>query len=281
MTKTTTNYRMFGVAAIVAILSVSMITIALSQSAIAAPANKSAFGGEGVAVIPNDNQWHTITYGEIKTSTPSDLLVAHNQECTILTGLNLDNKNQDLTSAIREDVRLKVTDEDGSNVRYINPVPLYAEGTEGEPGDTAVTMCGRAYNINTNILQTIFELCAFHGEDGPDRDGDGVPDGVCSEEEPYFESFIRTKAAHGWDWVVPNLGSGVHIITVQALLTYGLEGLDTENDEANAKGKKSADNTPCAEEDTRCVDTVLEIGKRSLIVTEEKFASSVVANTGD
>ena len=263
MTKTTTNYRMFGVAAIVAILSVSMVAIALSQSAIAAPANKSAFGGEGVAVIPNDNQWHTINYGEIKTSTPSDLLVAHNQECTILTGLNLDKDNQDLTSAIREDIRLKVTDEDGSNVRYINPVPLYEEYID----DAAVTMCGRAYHIDTNILQTIFELCEFHGEDGPDRDGDGVPDGVCSEDEPFFNSYIQTKSAHGWDWVVPNLGSGVHKMYVEAKIINHLDAFDGAADEDPVKGKKSNTTTPCDPVEKSCVDTILEVGKRSLIVT--------------
>jgi len=268
MTKTTTKY---GIAALVAILAMSTVAIALSQSAIAAPANKTAFGGGDVGVIPV-GVWTEIISGEIKTSTPSDLLVAHNQECAIHTGLNLDKNNQDLTSAIREDVRLKVTDEDGSNVRYINPVPLYEEGTEEKPGDMGVTMCGRAYHIDTNILQTIFELCEFHGEDGPDRDGDGVPDGVCSEDEPYFNSYIRTKSAHGWDWVVPNLGQGVHIISVEAYLTEGLEGIG----DTNVKGKKSADNTTvCDPVDKSCVDTVLEIGKRSLIVTEEKFASSI------
>ena len=146
MTKTTTKYRTFGVAAIVAILSLSMVAIALSQSAIAAPANKSSFGGEGVGVVMNDNEFHTIAYGHIKTSSPSDLLVRHDQECTIHTGLNLDEKNQDLTSAIREDVRLVVITE-GEDPRYINPVPLYPEG-EGETdmdSETTVTWWSKTW----------------------------------------------------------------------------------------------------------------------------------------
>ena len=251
----------FGIAALVAVLAMSTVAIALSQSAVAAPANKSAFGGEGVGAIPDDGKFYTIVSVTIKTSTPSDLLVKHNQECSIHTGLNLDKNNEDLTSAIREDVRLKVTTASGE-VRYINPVPLYDEKEEY----AAVTMCGQAYHIDTNILSTIFELCEF-----TKLLNDGTP--VCTGEEPFFESYIRTKAAHGWDWVVPNLGAGVHTIEVQAALIYGLEGLDTTNE----KGNKPASNTEdCINEKGEpCVDTILEVGKRSLIVTEEKFSSDI------
>ena len=276
MTKTTTKYRTFGVAAIVAILSVSMVAIALSQSAIAAPANKSAFGGEGVGALPDDDKFHTIAYGTIKTSSPSDLLVLHDQECTIHTGLNLDKNNQDQTSAIREDVRLKVSDIDDTNVRYIDPVPLYYEGKSVADGgvetdeysEETITMCGRAYHIETNILEMIFELCQFVNGQVPD---------TCTETEPFFDSFIRTKQAHGWSWVVPNMGSGEHKIEVQAkLVNY----LDAVGDTTGKKGK--ATDTPCDPQvDTQCVDTILEVGKRTLIITEEKFVNSATPGSGE
>lgn len=254
----------FGIAALVAVLAMSTVAVALSQSAIAAPANKSAFGGGGVAAIAMDGEFHTIVAGQIKTSTPSDLLVTHDQECSIHTGLNLDINNEDLTSAIREDVRLKVTNEDG-DVRYINPMPLYPEGTEEAPGDTAITMCGRAYHIDTNILTTIYELCQF-------VEGAFENEDICSEDEPYFNSYIRTKSAHGWSWVVPNLGQGVHTIEVQSKVVDNLEGLDT----TNANGKKPAKNTTeCVPDDKSCVDTILEVGKRTLIITEQKFSSDI------
>ena len=261
---TTTKYRTVGIAAIVAILAVSAVAIALSQSAVAAPANKSAFGGEGVAVIP-PNTWTAIINGTIKTSTPSDLLVRHNQECSIHTGLNLDPDNQLLTSAIREDVRLVVLTE-GQDARYINPVPLYQEGELY----ANVTMCGQAYNIDTNILSIILELCGIvaflNGTD------------ACAEQEPYFESFIRTKASHGWDWVIPNLGQGEHTIIIEAALTSELDGIG----ENSGKGKNKATDTGVCTNNKGdpCVDTILEVGKRSLIITEEKFANTVVANTG-
>ena len=262
MTKTTTK---FGIAALVAVLALSTVAIALSQSAVAAPANKSAFGGEGVGAIP-PNVWTEIISGTIKTSTPSDLLVSHNQECTIHTGLNLDTKNEDLTSAIREDIRLVVKTE-GQDDRYINPVPLYVEGADY----ASVTMCGQAYHIDTNILSTILELCEFA------EFVNGTA--VCTGDEPYFNSYIRTKAAHGWNWVIPNLGQGEHTIVIEAILLTELDGVDGETDPTKSKGP--AKNTPVEDcvDKTNCVDTILEVGKRSLIVTEEKFATTVVATT--
>jgi len=250
----------FGIAALVAVLAMSTVAIALSQSAIAAPANKSAFGGEGVGAIASDGAFHTIVAGTIKTSTPSDLLVTHNQECTIHTGLNLDKNNEDLTSAIREDVRLRVTDADGTNERFINPVPLYPEGEEG----AAVTMCGRAYHIETNILSTIAELCTF--VEGLDL-GD-----VCTEDDPIFNSYIRTKSAHGWSWVIPNLGQGLHIIEVQSMLVNELDAVG----DGNGKKGPAKDTGSCTNDaGNDCVDTILEVGKRSLIVTEQKFSSDI------
>jgi len=260
---TTAKYKTFGIVALVAILAVSTIAIALSQSAVAAPANKSAFGGQGVGAIAGDGQWHTIVQGQIKTSTPSDLLVTHNQECSIHTGLNLDLDNEDVTSAIRQDVRLKVTGADDV-VRYINPMPLGTEGNSTDAGDTAVTMCGRAYHIDTNILSTIFDLCEF-----TKMLNNGTV--VCTEGDPIFNSYIRTKSAHGWSWVVPNLGSGIATIEVQSQLYDELDGLKTSNE----KGSKKASNTDPCDSGTACVDTILEIGKRSLIITEEKFSSGI------
>ena len=237
----------FGIAALVAVLAMSTVAIALSQSAIAAPANKTAIGSGSMGAIADSDGWTTIVAGTIKTSTPSDLIVRHNQECAIHTGLNLDQDNEKATSAVREDIRLVV---DGEVV----------PATYGDE-DGIVTLCGRAYHIDTNVLSTVYDLCAF--AESLDLDGDGVPDNteVCEDDEIYFDSYIRTKQAHGWDWVVIDVGSGVHTVEVQAMLFNELDDLTN-----GKKGKANDSNN-----DT--VETILEIGKRSLIVTESKLAT--------
>jgi len=257
MTRTTTKYGIFGIAAIVAILSVSIVAIALSQSAVAAPANKTMIGSYHMEIIPDTDGWETIVAGKIKTSSPSDLIVSHNQECAIHTGLNLDDSFEMATSVIREDVRLVV---DGQIVpaTFGDPVtpPDDTTGNDDKTTEGAITMCGRAYQIETNLLSTVLELCGQHDE--------------CTETEIFFDSYIRTKQAHSWDWVVLNVGSGVHDIEIQAKLVKALEGMKTGSTKAKGKADNSADCTVDVPP-VDCVDTILELGKRNLIVVENKL----------
>jgi hypothetical protein len=246
MTNTKAKY---GIAALVAVLAMSTVAIAFSQTAIAAPANKTIMGSGYMGAQIAADGWQTIISGTIKTSTPSDLVISHDQECTIHTGLNLDQDNEQATSAIRQDVRLLV---DG------NVVPATYGDTDG-----IVTLCGRAYHMDTNVLSTVYELCTW--AESLDLDLDGQPDNaeVCSADEIYFDSFIRTKQAHGWHWVAIDVGSGEHTVEVQSKLVNELDGVGNQN---GKKGKATDSNDPT-------VDTVLEIGKRNLIVTEEKLAT--------
>ena len=246
MTNTMTKY---GIVALVAVLTMSTVAIALSQSAVAAPANKTVMGSGNMGAQIASDGWQTIISGTIKTSTPSDLVISHDQECTIHTGLNLDQDNEQATSAIRQDIRLLV---DGDVV----------PATYGDE-DGIVTLCGRAYHIDTNVLSTVYELCNW--AESLDLDLDGQPDNaeVCTDDEVYFDSFIRTKQAHGWHWVALDVGSGEHTVEVQSKLVNELDGV------GNQKGKKGA----ASDSGDATVDTVLEIGKRNLIVTEEKLAT--------
>jgi len=241
-----TKYRMFGIAALVAILSVSMVAMALSQSAVAAPANKTLIGSSDLVGIASTSGWTKIISGQIKTSTPSDLIVTHNQECSIHTGLNLDEGTEEATSAIREEIKLVV---DGKVV----PAAFGEDPNDAQYG--LITMCGRAYHIDTNVLSTVFALCEN--------------DDLCTETEIFFDSYIRTKQAHSWSWIVLDVGSGVHDVEVYAKITKALEAV---GDGQKKKGK-AMDSGTCPTNDDNCVDTVLEVGKRNLIVVEDKLAT--------
>lgn len=244
---------MFGIATLVAVLAVSTVAIALSQSAVAAPANKTVIGSGFMGAQIASDGWQTIISGTIKTSNPSDLVISHDQECTIHTGLNLDQDNEQATSAIRQDIRLLV---DGEVV----------PATYGDE-DGIVTLCGRAYQMDTNVLSTVYDLCNW--AESLDLDGDGIADNadICSDDEIYFDSYIRTKQAHGWHWIALDVGAGEHTVQVQSLLVNELDGVDN-----NTNGKKG----PAKDSGNTTVDTVLEIGKRNLIVTEEKLATGTV-----
>jgi hypothetical protein len=126
-------------------------------------------------------------------------------------------------------------------------------------------MCGRAYHIDTNILTKIAELCALAEDNFNTTNANDVE---CDDTDPVFNSFIASKAAHGWSWVVPNLGSGEHYVDVQAKLFNELDNI-------SGKGNPKHDNKCEGTQDASCVDTALLIGKKSLIITEQKFSSDI------
>lgn len=231
-----------------AILAISLVAFNMTYVT-AEPANKTSYGDTTIGVLSAESGWMPISVASIKTSTPSDLRISHNQECTIHTGLNLDQDNEQATSSIREDIRLRILTADGED-RIIPAVP--DTNDDGE-----ITLCGRAYHIDTNVLSTVWELCQFvESEDGLDTE-------VCSGDEVYFDSFIRTKQAHSWDWIAIDMGSGTHTVIVEAKLVNELDSVD-DGKEKKGKAKDSDDST---------VDTLLEIGKRNLIIVEDKLAN--------
>jgi len=264
----TKNRRAVASISIVAIAALMIASVAAYNLADAAPskgepkgANKTMIGKSDLDGIPNSSGWTTIISGMIKTSNTSDLRVTHFQECAIHTGLKLDAFNEDLTSAIREDVRLVVDDIiiPASVGDEISVPPNLDSLTEG-----AVTFCGRAFHIETNVLSNVDALCAGQL--------------MCELPESFFDSFIRTKQAHGWEWIVLDLSADTHKVEIQARTTTELDGLlqdMTNPDEA----KNVASNTESCmkdgmevEDPTICTDTVLEVGKRTLIAVEDKLA---------
>jgi len=233
-----TELGVFGLVAIVAIAAVSVTSFSISQ-VVAAPANKAMFTAQNVTVVPNTyDSWATIINGTVKTSSPSDLFITHQQECAIHTELNLDSDNESGTSAVREDIRVLV---DG------NEVPISYVGNDF---NSEVTLCSRAYSIDTNVLSTLSDLCtAVEGIDGVTY--------TCPEDI-YFDSYIATKQAHGWTFVALDVGSGEHTVEVQAKLADNLT--------VNGKNSKNSG-------DPTAPNTVLEVGRANLIVTEQKLAT--------
>ena len=67
------------------------------------------------------------------------------------------------------------------------PVPISADDTE----DGQVTFCNRAYRRKTSLF---------------------------NDEDATIETFFRTRAANGFNWLALNVGNGVHTIEVKATL---------------------------------------------------------------
>jgi hypothetical protein len=222
------NLKLLGVIAILgASLAISGFAV---QNAMASGANKSVYSTDAPVATFEAEGEETLASTTMKTAKPTDVLVLYNEECGLYTELNLKSSKSTTGTAGAE----------MSTARAAHMIQLYVDGTPiGDP----ITMCDRTYGIQTNILNQIQDLCTAVDDLSDSFDGTSY---TC--EETFLNTWIKTNSAHGWNWVVLNLGqdyavNGSHTIEVKG--TYVDED-DTDN-EVNA-------------------DEAVIIGQRSLIV---------------
>jgi len=209
-------------ASLIAILAVSVaITYVATPQASAThqPADKIGVAGSAIAeategvVVP-------LLSSTLKTSSPTDLLIMHTQECSLVTNVKLTSQTQDATASAQEKVWIEI---DG--------VPVPVSGDDDGTGIGEVVFCDRVFRISTNILGQIQDLCDATGT---------------SCEESFFNAYLSTKSAHGFNWIALNVGPGVHTVEVKAYMT----------------------SSSIADEDASVM-----VGKRTLIVQPVKLAN--------
>jgi len=183
-----------------AILGISLAVASVAPVAMAANgANKTSFSAESLALntVGALDNGATIASVTVKTATPKDLVVMFSEECSLFTEVRLKSGS---TGSVSE-----------STVQASQSIWLTVDGAVvpiGAGDDGKVTMCDRTYSVSTNILDQIQQLCSALNTVTPIE---------C--EESYFTSYIKTKDAHGWNWVVLNLGAGEHTIEVHSEIT--------------------------------------------------------------
>lgn len=199
-----------GTAAIAVALAASLIIANIAtvqKSSALLPADKVAVASSAIAVDTEsyaypDNSGIVLSSGTLKSSSPADLYIQFDTECTLVTDLNL-GKTTDVSGissaeAVAE-VNVWVT-LDG------NPVPVTSITANGATGnaleDSKVTYCDRAFKVSTNTLNQISQLCQATL--------------VCTGGEPFLDIFLKTKSTHSFGWLALNVGSGTHVIEVHA-----------------------------------------------------------------
>ncbi len=217
--------------------------VVVALAAVAAPA--AIYGGQAIAGagVPADKvvaaaskrvviaagQTETIMTATMRTSKPTDIMIHNTLECSIFTQLLTNNTNNSATAGARARVWIEV---DGKIVSLLQNSQPPQNGTIPPSGNDTdkITYCDREYSRTVT-------------------DDENPLDGIDAQDD-----YIRTKSAHGFNWVQMNLGSGIHTIAVKAELTTATEGQATAE---------------------------LEIGNRTLIVEPTKMANdAVIAENG-
>lgn len=192
------------------------------------PANK-VVAAASKRVVVAAGQTETIMTATMRTSKPTDVMMHTALECSIFTQLLTNNTDNSATAGARIRVWLEV---DGKIVSLLQSSQPPQNGTTPPSGNDTdkVTFCDREYSRTVT-------------------DDENPLDGIDAQDD-----YIRTKSAHGFNWVQMNLGSGIHTIAVKAELTTSTEG------QATAEA---------------------EIGNRTLIVEPAKMANdAVIAENG-
>jgi hypothetical protein len=218
------NLTTLGVIAILgATLAISGIAI---QDAMAAnSANKTSFQSMEMSVImaaesglEQGSGNGTLAYASMKASNPQDVLILYDEVCSLYTEVQLKGgkKNND---SYRDNFA-----EEMDEVQATHAISLWIDDKKYRE---SITMCDRTYGVETNILSELEELCEVVA-----NDPDTTADDELTCDPIFYRSWIETNAAHGWHWVIVNLGSE-HDLNDDGMIDFEIRGSATLVDKQN------------------------------------------------
>jgi len=216
------NLKLLGVIAILgATLAISGIAV---QDAMAAnSANKTSYQSMEMSVIMAGQSGldatgnGTLAYASMKASNPQDVLILYDEVCTLYTEVQLKGGKKHDSD---RDNFAELTDV----VQATHTISLWIDGMQYRE---AITMCDRTYGIEANILSELEELCEVVA-----NDPDTTADDELTCDPIFYRSWINTNSAHGWHWVVLNLGSE-HDLNDDGIIDFEIRGNATVVDDGN------------------------------------------------
>lgn len=222
------------------------------------PADKVAVSGSVIEILRTSSTEpaavkHLLS-GTLRTSTPSDLIFSLTAECALwtTTANQASQDSEDVNvSETEASVRMLITVDfpdpaEGATLEsltpYSVPVTLDANG-DGMPGDRDdgdVVFCDRAHRMDMQWID---------GSDSDDND---------DNDTLIINSYLRTRAANGFNWLQLNLGNGIHQIDVWGVLLARVvqdsDGITVNHPDVGAPAAAA-------------------VGKRTLLVTPAKLAN--------
>lgn len=149
------------------------------------PADKAAATGGTLEIMEattddgSFSEVHTVLQTDLRTSSPTDLVLQLSSECALWTDVTtVGNDQSEAEAAVNAWVEI-----DGQ------PVPVSSHAPSNQTG--VVTLCNRAFQVETMAFD---------------------------DENATIQRYLRTKQANAFDWVSLDVGSGVHNVTVKAQL---------------------------------------------------------------
>ncbi len=182
------------------------IVFATSNSSNGIPSAKTAVGGNDTDYTPVSDQWVNVpglTDILIKTSNSSDLIVSLTAEADLIT-----------------DVQLKGT---GSSTSWAGiKVRALVDDNTAAP----------AFPGNVTLNYRLVTLSGTLWEPANSTYFTGLP-------EQYIDIYEETRSANGFNFIVPDVGVGVHTVTIQAYVDTGSNGIPAKYSAGAIIGKRT------------------------------------------
>lgn len=171
------------------VLLTCVAVLALSSLAMAAESTKAAAAWSGTQVVPAlADDWTTVLAGSMKTGAPKDIAVLFTAESMVATYVKVHTKDP-----LAEDT-------DSSEAALV--VRCLVDGVEAYPGP--VTFDSRLMKLSAVLGEAIY------------TDGEGE---LVSAGDQWISIYERTRAAHAFAFCLDDLGSGDHVVEIQAQIT--------------------------------------------------------------
>ena len=278
MTKTITKNRRavgtLGVAAVIAVLAVSMVAMNFTSPVLAEhqPAKKGYVGGSEMTITAETG--YVIESFPFKTNSGGSILFDLTAECATMTHIKGKGKMTEFDGA---DVQAKVYFQWQPNQsgEWLT-IPIGGDYDKAPTSDAGKwNFCEQVFAIKTNLNDLIERCTAQQVEDLPECSAVGDPIFVCDEEgnsKPGFEDFteceqtielfLKSAGTRPAAALLMDVPTGVHNGRVMADITVNPQGdlVPTECDDPD-------DITTCD------IKTALMIGKRLLIVEDIHLAN--------
>ena len=194
------------------------------------PAAKATFAYDGVIALQSSasqtgtgtasdmDGWVPVLRSQLKTANQKDLFINPSLQCGIVTDTTVKSLNGSLdTSEARGTirVRVKITAPDGS-FTYAVPNNTGVDAAN-VPNTDGLVYCDRIQKL---VAKFSGLSCTAAPYEFTDSDGDGIDDVVdgsvtCADPEE-LQLILKTLNANSFNFLAPNVGSGVHTIDVQA-----------------------------------------------------------------
>lgn len=194
------------------------------------PAAKATFAYDGLIALQSSasqtntgtasdvDGWATVLRSQLKTANQKDLFINPSLQCGIVTDTTVKSLNGSLDSSeargtIR--VRVKVTAPDGS---YTFAVPNdTGVDAANMPNTDGLVYCDRIQKLVAKFSGLTCKAAPYEFTDNNNDGIDDVVDGsvTCATPEE-LQLILKTLNVNSFNFLAPNVSSGVHTIDVQA-----------------------------------------------------------------